>query len=163
VTARRARQVAAGLGMALLLSACAAPSPPGPGVDNSWSGRLALRVDSTPPQAFSAGFDLRGGPEAGELHLNSPLGNTVASVRWSPQGAELQQGQQLERRATLDELTTEMSGTALPVAAMFGWLRGDGASADGWTVDLSEQTQGRITARRTNPLPSAELRLLFAP
>ncbi len=72
------------------------------------AARLALRVDSTPPQAFSAGFDLRGGPQAGELHLNSPLGNTVASVHWSPQGAELRQGQQLERRATLDELTTEI-------------------------------------------------------
>lgn len=158
------RRVFTSLGIALLLTACATPSPP-PGMarDSSWSGRLALRIDSTPSQTFSSSFDLFGGPEAGELHLNSPLGNTVASVRWSPQGAELQQGQQIERRATLDELTTEMSGTALPVAAMFGWLRGDGASADGWTVDLSEQTQGRITARRTNPLPSAELRLLFAP
>jgi outer membrane lipoprotein LolB len=151
--------------LALLLSACATPGPSDPGVENSWSGRLALRVDSNPPQAFSAGFDLRGGPDAGELLLNSPLGNTVASVRWSPQGAELRQGQQLERRASLDELTTEMSGTALPVTAMFGWLRGegDGTSADGWSVDLSQRPQGRITARRTNPLPSAELRLLFAP
>jgi len=69
------------LGLALLLSACATPGPSDPGVENSWSGRLALRVDSNPPQAFSAGFDLRGGPDAGELLLNSPLGNTVASVR----------------------------------------------------------------------------------
>jgi outer membrane lipoprotein LolB len=46
---------------------------------------------------------------------------------------------------------------------LFGWLRGDSTGADGWTVDLSQQLQGRITARRTTPLPSAELRLLFAP
>ncbi len=159
-----ARRVFTSLGIALLLTACATPSPP-PGMDrdNSWSGRLALRIDSTPPQSFSASFDLFGGPEAGELRLNSPLGNTLASVGWSPSGAEMRQGQQFERRATLDELTTELSGTALPVAAMFGWLRGDGASANGWSVNLSQQPQGRITARRTHPLPSAELRLLFAP
>ncbi len=116
-----------------------------------------------PPQSFSAGFDLRGSPEAGELQLSSPLGTTLASVRWSPQGAELRQGGQLERRASLDELTTEMSGTALPVAALFGWLRGDSAVADGWIVDLSQQPEGRVTARRTIPLPNVELRLLFAP
>jgi outer membrane lipoprotein LolB len=124
---------------------------------------LALRLDSVPPQSFSAGFDLRGSPQAGELQLNSPLGTTLASVRWSPQGAELRQGDRLEQRDSLDELTSDISGTELPVAALFGWLRGDSTAADGWTVDLTQQPQGRITARRTAPLPSAELRLLFAP
>jgi len=162
-TGRRACLIAAGLVALLLLSACAAPRPPIALGEASWSGRLALRVDSTPPQSFSAGFDLRGSPQAGELQLNSPLGTTLASVRWSSQGAELRQGDRFERRESLDELTTEISGTALPVAALFGWLRGDSTAADGWTVDLAQQPQGRITARRTNPLPSAELRLLFAP
>jgi len=160
---RRACLVAAGTAAALLLSACTAPRPPGAAGEAFWSGRLALRLDSTPPQSFSAGFDLRGSPQAGELQLNSPLGTTLASVRWSPQGAELRQGDWFERRDSLDELTTEISGTALPVVALFGWLRGDSTAADGWTVDLSQQPQGRITARRTTPLPSAELRLLFAP
>jgi outer membrane lipoprotein LolB len=154
---------AASLSAVLLLGACAAPPRPGLGSDTSWSGRLALRIDSTPPQSFSAGFDLHGTPEAGELQLNSPLGTTLASVRWSGHGAELRRGQQVDRHASLDELTTEMSGTVLPVAAMFGWLRGNGGAADGWTVDLSQQPQGRVTARRTSPLPSAELRLLFSP
>jgi outer membrane lipoprotein LolB len=160
---RRARLVAAGLVAALLLSACAAPRPPGAASEDAWSGRLALRLDSTPPQSFSAGFDLRGSPQAGELQLNSPLGTALARVRWSPQGAELRQGDRFEQRESLDELTTDLSGTALPIAALFGWLRGNNNAADGWTVDLSQQPQGRITARRTTPLPSAELRVLFAP
>lgn len=160
---RRACLVAAGLTAALLLSACAAPRPPVAANEDTWSGRLALQLDSTPPQSFSAGFDLRGSPQAGELQLNSPLGTTLASVRWSPQGAELRQGDRVEQRSSLDELTTELSGTALPVAALFGWLRGDATTANGWTADLSQQPQGRITARRTTPLPSAELRVLFAP
>jgi outer membrane lipoprotein LolB len=162
-TGRRVCLVAAGLVAALLLSACAAPRPPNAAGEESWSGRLALRLDSTPPQSFSAGLDLRGSPQAGELQLNSPLGTTLASVRWSPQGAELRQGDRFEQRDSLDQLTTELSGTALPVAALFGWLRGDSSAADGWTVDLAQQPQGRITARRTTPLPSAELLVLFAP
>lgn len=147
----------------MLLSACAAPRPPDKAGEAVWSGRLALRIDSIPAQSFSAGFDLRGSPAAGELQLNSPLGTSLASVQWSPQGAELRQGSQVERRASLDELSTQLTGTALPVAAMFGWLRGDTTSVEGWTVDLSQQPEGRITARRTTPPPSAELRLLFAP
>lgn len=158
------RQLVGGLvALPLLLVGCATP----PGADlpgaTAWSGRLALRVDSDPAQSFSAGFDLRGAPEAGELLLSSPLGNTLAQVRWSGQGAELQQGGRVQRRASLDELTTELSGTALPVTALFGWLRGEHVSAPGWTADLSQLAQGRITARRSNPLPTAELRLLFLP
>ena len=150
------------MALPLLLLGCATPPATQLGSD-VWSGRLALRVDSEPPQSFSASFELRGAPEAGELMLSSPLGNTLAQVRWSPDGAEMQQGGQVKRRASLDELTAELSGTALPVAALFGWLRGENTSVAGWTTDLSQQGQGRITARRTKPLPTAELRLLYLP
>lgn len=161
--ARRACTLAVAWAAALLLGACAAPRAPVAAGEAFWSGRLGLRLDSTPVQSFSASFDLRGSPQAGELQLNSPLGTTLASVRWSPQGAELRQGERVEHRSSLDELTTDISGTALPVAALFGWLRGERTAAEGWTVDLAQQPQGRITAHRISPLPSAELRLLFAP
>jgi outer membrane lipoprotein LolB len=120
-------------------------------------------VDSTPPQSFSAGFDLHGSPQAGELQLTSPLGNTLATVLWAPGSAELRQGDQVTRRATLDELTTDLGGTALPVAALFAWLRGQPLDARGWQADLSRQPEGRVTARRTQPQPSAELRIVFQP
>lgn len=148
---------------ALLLTACATPSRPvAPGME-AWSGRLALRVESDPPQSFSAGFDLRGSPDAGELQLTSPLGNTLATVRWTPEGAELRQGEQITRRASLDELTTELGGTPLPVVALFGWLRGQTASTSGWQADLARHAEGRVTARRASPLPTAELRIVFVP
>ena len=54
-----------------LLAACATPRAPVPGQAH-WSGRLAVQVDSTPPQAFSAGFNLSGSPDAGELALTAP-------------------------------------------------------------------------------------------
>ena len=161
--AQRRRLLGGLLAAPLVLVACATPPDSSSSKTEAWSGRLALRVDSVPPQSFSAGFDLRGAPDAGELLLSSPLGNTIAQVRWSSAGAELQQGGQVQRRASLDVLTTALSGTPLPVAALFGWLRGDNPASAGWTADLSQQSQGRITARRESPLPTAELRLLFLP
>lgn len=151
------------LGSVLLLAGCATPSRPVASGMEAWSGRLALRVDSEPPQSFSAGFDLRGSPDAGELQLTSPLGSTLATVRWTPEGAELRQGDQITRRANLDELTTELGGTPLPVTSLFSWLRGQTASANGWQADLARHVEGRVTARRASPLPTAELRIIFLP
>lgn len=151
------------LSTALLLTACAATRlAPVPGVQ-SWNGRLALIVDSNPPQSYAAGFDLRGTPAAGELLLISPLGQALANVVWSADGAEMRQGDRITRRASLDELATELGGAAVPVSALFGWLRGERPKAQGWEADLSRHADGRITARRTQPLPSAELRVVFEP
>lgn len=148
---------------ACLLGACATPPRPGLPGESSWNGRLALRVDTVPPQSFSAGFDLRGSPRSGSLQLTSPLGNTVASVHWSPSGAELRQGIEITRRGSLDELTTELGGTSLPVAALFDWMRGEPTSSSGWQADLSRHAEGRVVARRMAPPPVAELRLVFEP
>ncbi|TNF61771.1 MAG: outer membrane lipoprotein LolB [Burkholderiales bacterium] len=149
--------------MALVLAGCAAPARLPPADGAGWHGRLALQVDSDPPQAYSGGFELRGSPVAGELQLSSPLGQTLAQVRWDPSGAELRQGQRLTRRGSLEDLTQDLSGTALPVAAMFDWLAGRDTRADGWEADLSRHAEGRITARRIQPPPSAQLRLIFLP
>jgi outer membrane lipoprotein LolB len=146
--------------MAAAIAGCAAPRTRIPG-ETVWSGRMALRVDSLPPQAFAALFELRGHARAGELRLISPLGQTLAIVRWSPAGAELVRGSDSRRRASLDELTAELSGAPLPVIPMFDWLAGREAAAGGWLVDLSQHAQGRLVARREQPQPSAELRLVF--
>lgn len=122
-----------------------------------------MTVQSDPPQSFSAGFDLRGTPSAGELQLTTPLGTSLATVVWSPGRAEMRQGGQVTRRGSLDELTTELSGTAVPVAALFGWLRGQADEVPGWQADLSRQAEGRITARRIAPVPTAELRVVVEP
>jgi outer membrane lipoprotein LolB len=151
------------LALSAVLAACATPPKPVQPGELSWSGRLALNVDSQPPQSFSAGFDLRGSPSAGELQLVSPLGNTLALVVWDRDGAELRQGGQITRRGSLDELTAELSGTAVPVAALFGWLSGHAGEVPGWQADLSRHPEGRVTARRTEPLPTAELRVVFQP
>lgn len=149
--------------MALLVAGCAAPARVAAPHDASWTGRLALQVESEPPQSYAGGFELRGSPEQGELLLNSPLGQTLAVVRWDAGGAELRQGEQRTRSGSLDELTRSMTGTAMPVVAMFDWLRGRDTRADGWEADLSRHGEGRVSARRTHPLPAAQLRLIVQP
>lgn len=128
---------------------------------NQWSGRLGLTVVSDPPQSFSAGFALRGDPQAGELTLTSPLGNTLAVMQWQPGEALLRQGEQTQHFDSLDALAQQATGTPLPVAALFGWLRGQPQSVPGWQVDLSRVPDGRLFAQRLAPPPAAELRLVL--
>ena len=153
-------------GLALMvwvaLAGCAS-SPPSAPADDFWSGRLALRVDSTPVQSLNAGFELRGNASSGELTLLSPLGSTLAEARWSASGAELRHSSATERYASMDELTQALTGAALPLPALFGWLRGQALVADGWQADLSGHADGRIAARRAHPLPTAELQLRLQP
>lgn len=152
------------LAASLLLAGCASRLQQAAGPDpdtRQWSGRLGLTVASEPPQSFSAGFDLQGGPDAGELTLTSPLGNTLAVMQWRPGEALLRQGEQARHYATLEALATEVTGTPLPVRALFGWLRGQAQSVPGWHADLSRLSDGRLSAQRLMPLPTAELRIVL--
>lgn len=152
------------LGSALLLAACAqtpqrvsAPAA----LRTSWSGRLSLRVDSDPVQSMSAGFDLRGSARNGELALYTPLGSTLARLVWTPGEAELQWNGQRRNFGSIEALTQEATGTALPIAGLFRWLSGDPAQVPGWSADLTNLDDGRISARRTSPEPTVEMRLVF--
>ena len=127
-----------------------------------WTGRISLQVQSEPPQAFFAGFELKGNPTQGELTLNSPLGNSLAVLRWSPQEAVLDSGNQIQRFATVDELIEKATGAAVPLPALFDWLDGKNTAADGWKADLSQQAEGRISASRSMPQPRSDLRIVLA-
>ena len=104
-----------------------------------WTGRISLQVQSetAPPetaQSFSAGFELKGRPERGELTLISPLGNVLGVLRWSPGEAVLDSGnQKIQRFASVDELMAQATGAAVPLSALFAWLQGDNASVSGWS------------------------------
>ncbi|XAH22469.1 outer membrane lipoprotein LolB [Xylophilus sp. GW821-FHT01B05] len=127
----------------------------------NWSGRLALQVDGSETQSFSASFELRGRAEAGELSLFSPLGSTLAVLQWSPGSATLRSGNDSRDFGSLDTLAAQVTGTAIPVAALFDWLAGTPTPVPGWQPDLRQQAEGRISARRTDPQPAATLRVVF--
>lgn len=161
------RRLALGYGVAALavLTGCAtAPRPAletAEGPRSFWSGRLALNVETDPPQRWSAGFELSGDAQTGQLRLLSPFGQTMATAHWTPQQARLQQGNDTRLYPDMDSLTTELTGTALPIGTLLDWLQGLSTVLDGWEVDLSEQPSGRMRARRLHPLPVTSLTLLF--
>ena len=145
------------------LTGCATPRPPSKPSAAFWSGRMALQLDSTPPQNWSTGFELQGSATQGQLVLLSPLGTSLARLRWSPQGAVLEQGQDKTESPNLQSLSQRLTGTPLPISALFEWLAGRNLDEPGWQVDLTAYAQGRLTATRTAPAPQAVLRIVLEP
>ena len=129
-----------------------------------WAGRISLRVLGEPEQFFSAGFELKGTAAQGELTLTSPLGTVLGVLRWTPTGAMLDSGNQQPRRFdSVDALMAQATGAGVPLDALFAWLRGNGASVDGWSADLSRFSEGRIAAKRLQPVPPVDLRVILDP
>lgn len=129
----------------------------------TWSGRMLLKTDSQPTNQFSALFELSGSPQSGRLSLSTPMGVTLASVRWEPGWAELRGMGERRIYKNLDDLTEAMTGTSLPVAAMFSWFDGEPLRADGWTSGSENGKAHRLNAIRAHPLPVAEIQLLLDP
>lgn len=149
------------LGLLLTFAGCAQPpraSAP-QGASSVWAGRLALQVQGDEAQSLFALFELRGSPEQGELVLSSPLGSTLAVLRWQPGEATLQTGQQTRQAASLDALLQDAAGSRIPVSALFDWLQGINTPVAGWQVDLSSLPEGRVLAQRSDPPPPATLRI----
>jgi outer membrane lipoprotein LolB len=158
---------------ALALAGCATVPPPQAG---SVSGRLTLQVDAhkdRPAQVLSAGFDLRGNAERGELQLSTPLGTTLAAAYWGPGEARWVTPQGERRFDSLDALSREAFGERLPLHALPDWLHGrpwNGAAEPaqplqpgpgflqlGWTIDLARFDAGQVLAWRAGP-PGVRLR-----
>lgn len=156
------------MAVAALVSGCAtAPPPRELASGEAIAGRLTVKVDptaSTQARNVTANFDLQGTPEKGRLDLSTPLGTVLAQARWAPGKVALVTSQGETAFTSLDDLTREVLGESLPVAALFDWLRGRpwagapssplSAPADkgfqqlGWAVSLAQFGDGLIAAKR---------------
>jgi outer membrane lipoprotein LolB len=155
--------------LAAALWGCASTPKPADYAGLRLSGRLSVQVahdTAGTPLGGAASFDLQGSPEAGQLELSTPLGTMAARARWQPGLAVLQQSDKELRYEDMDALTRDLLGEAVPVAALFDWLRGrpwSGAAsrprADGlagfeqlgWTIDLAAIKERLIKAQRLRP------------
>lgn len=160
------------LASVLTLTGCA--SPPRQLGEAPWTtGRMSLRVQALgeqPERSFSAPFELRGDSRQGELNIQSPLGTRLAAARWAPGSARLSTPQGEQDYTSLDELSRQALGEALPLTALPDWLAGrpwpqathqvghSGFEQLGWSIDLSRQAEGWIVARRDAP-PAVLLRV----
>lgn len=148
------------------LAGCATPQSPTGAPPEVLSGRLSVRIAGQADRSIAADFELRGSPREGQLLLSGPLGTTAARARWSPGQAVLESGGQASHHADLDALATAALGEAIPIAALFDWLRGRawaGAPATpradgiagfeqlGWQVSLARWSDGWIEALRAAP------------
>lgn len=154
--------------LVVFIAGCAAPLEKRPSDQSDiavWRGRLSVRIESeqttTQAQSFSAGFELIGTTQAGELTLYTPLGSTIAALSWAPESAIMRAQGDVRYFESLDTLIKQAIGTEIPVNALFAWLAGDNMQEAGWHADLSQLSNGRITARRIEPSPVTELRLIL--
>ncbi|SHE43701.1 outer membrane lipoprotein LolB [Lampropedia hyalina DSM 16112] len=148
---------------ALALSACSlAPRQPYRGRPGHWRGRISIQLEEADrPQSYIASFLLQGHIGHGTLNVYSPIGTTIAQLRWDGRRAELDDGTQITRDRSLDQLLAQVFGTPLPTEALFAWLAGEAAQASGWQVNLERYAQGRIDAIRHSPLPTTRMRIVL--
>jgi len=156
----------AALAALALLAACAVPPPASDNANaKHWHGRLSITVQNdlaqTPSQSVTAGFELSGSPQTGELTLYTPLGGTAAALSWSARSATLRSAGESREFASLEAMIRHTTGTELPLAALFAWLAGDNAEVAGWQADLSQYVAGRILARRTEAGSETQIRLIL--
>lgn len=164
----------AALLLAAALAACATVLAPDAGVERL-DGRLALRIDSQPPQSVSAAFELQGDGERGQLVLTNPLGLRIAQAHWSPGvRARLVTSEGEREFDDLDSLAEGALGERVPLAALPDWLRGRpwpraassataaGFEQLGWSIDLARQAEGRVAMRRAGA-PTVDLRVQLDP
>jgi len=144
----------------LTLAGCASPQLPTAQTNEpEWQGRLSLRIQSEPESSMSASFRLRGKAAQGSLDLYSPFGTTLAALRWSPKDVQLLQSGQVQRFDSMNELTEQATGAALPLSSLFDWLNGLPSVALGWQADLSQLPLGVLIAQRVSPTPTVHLRI----
>ena len=122
---------------------------------------MALKVMASPPQAFSADFELQGNAQTGSLVLSTALGSTLASMRWDGASATLQTHGAPQQFDSLAALLRHATGTEIPVSSLFVWLQGQAATTADWEADLSQLNDGRLTARRTTAQEPAELKIIL--
>jgi outer membrane lipoprotein LolB len=161
------------------LTGCASLVEPSASATDALAGRLSVRLESSsgkPAKSLSAAFRLEGNAERGSLDLSTPFGTMLAQARWSAGQALLVTPQGQTHYDDLPALTRDMLGEALPLPALFDWLRGrpwPGAESRaavppeeagflqlGWQVTLVRFEQGFIDAQRVEaPLVTVRARL----
>lgn len=168
------RALAYTVACALFLAGCANVVPPPISAD-ALAGRLSVQVAADaaqPARSLAANFELRGDARRGALDLATPLGSILAQAGWADGQAWLVTPQGRRDFGNVDTLSRELLGEAVPVAALFDWLRGRpwpsapstgrdaGFEQLGWQVDLSRLADAQVVARRAAP-PAVTVRAVL--
>lgn len=97
------------------------------------SGRLSVNYQKDgQPQSITGKFTWAQRPGQIDVSLASPLGQTIATIRVTPDEAVLTQAERLPQVAQdIDTLTATTLGWELPVSGLRDWLQGYATDAQG--------------------------------
>ena len=162
-------------GLVLVLAGCAGVSPQQPPSPTpvaaartyhqtiDLGGRLSVRYQKDgKDEVLHGSFSWNQTPQRTTVLMQSPLGQSIASIEITPGNASLTQaGQEPRKAADVDTLTTETLGWPLPVSGLREWLQGFAvgrngdrviatpqgaattvATPDGWTLHYSAWQDG---------------------
>ena len=153
------RAYAAAAVLSLLLAGCAsAPLAPRAPQPFDLLGRVLVTYSGG---ALTANLRWEHGPERDQIWLMTPTGQTLAYIVDSPQGATLTRADQRQYQASsVENLTRQALGWALPLSLLQYWVRGEPApgamasaergvdsrlvtlSQNGWDVALTYYSGG---------------------
>lgn len=128
-------------------------------------GQLSIKLQAfqdQPAKGISLGFFFTGNAQGGQLDLMTPLGSQVALVRWTPADAWLQTEQGDRHFDTLADLSDQVLGEPLPLAALMHWVQGHPSpdlpaptdtsaqsfEQSGWRIDTTDLGAGKLNAQR---------------
>lgn len=111
------------------------------------SGRLSVNYQKDGKQeSITGNFNWEQRPEAIDVALISPLGQTVATINVTPTSATLVQGDREPRTAQdIDSLTQQALGWPLPVSGLRDWLQGYALDEQGRRFRASPANNSVIT------------------
>jgi outer membrane lipoprotein LolB len=124
---------------------------------------LTVQQDYAQQTHFHISFELEGNAETGQLQVEGPFGTAAIVLRWRPGQAVLSQGEKSYRFPSLADLIQRSIGTDLPIEAVFAWLRNENVEVPGWQVESKPSQGGPLVARRYEPWPRLELRMVLQP
>jgi len=147
--------------LALLLAGCAGLSPRStetPEAEQAMhsrpfqdtidlTGRLSVHYQGPyKDEALHGNFSWTQQPTQTTVSLMSPLGQTLAVINLSPDGATLTQGGQPPRAAAdVDTLTAETLGWPLPISGLRYWLQGFAIDAGGHRFVATPESSDIVT------------------
>ncbi|WMW81477.1 lipoprotein insertase outer membrane protein LolB [Undibacterium cyanobacteriorum] len=113
------------------------------------SGKISIQYQQNEKtETLSGNFDWQQLSKELTISLNSPLGQTIAIIRETPQGASLQQAKQETRYAQdVEQLLTESLGWSLPVAGLKDWLQGFDRQTNGQKLAVPTKDYQRLMSQ----------------
>ncbi|MBQ5948261.1 lipoprotein insertase outer membrane protein LolB [Massilia sp. ST3] len=110
-------------------------------------GKLSVNyIKDGRQESLTGNFSWEQRPGRIDVSLASPLGQTLATIAVTPEGATLTQADRAPRTAAdIDSLTQQTLGWTLPVSGLRDWLQGYALDADGKRFAASPANNSVVT------------------